>query len=80
MALPLSAPKQMPEAKHALDRALTPTLLQLSGVLVYLWLWNGRSFWYYLEHAQGLSIQGYLWRGGRWYRQNLPLAHILRYY
>ncbi|MEH7374147.1 hypothetical protein V7168_03940, partial [Neobacillus drentensis] len=42
----------------------------------YVWLNNGRSFWYYPTYVGRTSIAGYRWRGYHWEYYGMDLNRI----
>ena len=42
----------------------------------YVWLTNGRSFWYYPTYVGPTSIAGYRWRGHQWDYYGMDLRRI----
>lgn len=78
--LPVRIPKEEPARRHALPRHMADSLLNLSGVLIYLWLQNGRGFWYYLDEVRGERVLGYAWTSQGWRRQAVAWCMIWSYY
>lgn len=77
---PQSPPRTTPTRRHALPREMTDTLQNLSNTLVYLWLREGRGFWYYLARQERGILRGYAWSGRRWLRRDLARTVIWSYY
>jgi hypothetical protein len=50
--LPTHMPNSKPDRKHALSKNTLDTIKNLSDIVVYLWLKNGNSFWYYISYFQ----------------------------
>jgi hypothetical protein len=42
----------------------------------YIWLNNGRSFWFYPTYVGRTSIAGYRWRGNHWQYYGMDLRQI----
>ncbi|MDQ0200944.1 hypothetical protein [Neobacillus ginsengisoli] len=42
----------------------------------YIWLNNGRSFWYYPTYVGRTSVAGYRWRGYNWEYYGMDLSRI----
>jgi len=78
--LPAKPPSVRPERRHALPHAMVGSIVNLTGVVVYLWLQNGRSFWFYIADAQKDKIIGYAWMGQGWQRQDVILKLVWSYY
>lgn len=79
-ALPSRPPSSRPERRHAMPRGMTTMLQNLSATLVYLWLYNGQSFWYYLSHHAEGALRGFVWNGQRWVRRDISWGLVLAYY
>jgi hypothetical protein len=45
----------------------------------YIWLNNGRSFWYYPTYVGRTSVAGYRWRGNNWEYYGMDLRTIRSY-
>lgn len=77
---PVQPPKIKPERKHAFPQKLAPSVLNLSEVLVYIWLKNGNSFWFYIADCIDERLIGYVWNGRQWNRQGIHLRMVWSYY
>jgi len=77
---PAQPPKIKPERKHAIPQKMAPSVLNLSQVLVYIWLKNGNSFWYYIADCMDQRVIGYAWNGRQWSQQEIHLRMVWSYY
>lgn len=78
--LPVRPPAHRPQRQHALPRNMAGSILNLSGLMVYLWLQNGQSFWFLIANTQKDKIMGYAWMGQGWQRREIYLKLIWSYY
>jgi len=42
----------------------------------FVWLWNGRTFWFYPTYIDWRSVEGFVWRNGNWYYHVLNINDI----
>lgn len=42
------------------------SLRNYRGTMVYLWLRDGRKFWFYLDFCDDTSLWGSVWASGGW--------------
>lgn len=50
------------------------------GTIVYLWLTDGREFWFYIDFCDKESLSGCYWGNQCWNVGRIPAEHILAYY
>ncbi|MFE1625996.1 transporter [Brevibacillus reuszeri] len=58
--------------RHIDRGAIYPCLYRYT----YIWLKNGRSFWFYPVYVSRNSVSGYRWRNNRWEYYGLELDRI----
>ena len=78
--LPAKPPMLKPERKHAIPQKMVGSIVNLAGVMVYLWLQNGQGFWFYIANTQRDRITGFAWMGQGWQRREVFLKVIWSYY
>ena len=72
--------KTHPKLKEALCQHDLYTIKNLTNVVVYIWLKNGASFWYYVSYFSGNNLVGYMLNQNIWSTLNINYNSILRYY
>lgn len=45
----------------------------------FVWLWSGRSFWFYPVNTRRWSVDGFIWYGNRWIFNSLNYNSIFFY-
>lgn len=78
--LPTHMPNSKPDRKHALSKNTLDTIKNLSDIVVYLWLKNGNSFWYYISYFQKNYLVGYVWNGKYWTKREIHVKLVIGYY
>lgn len=78
--LPVYMPKSKPERKHGLPPNTRNTLKNLNDIVVFLWLKNGSSFWYFISYSTNNHLVGYIWNGNFWEKREILLRFIVTYY
>lgn len=72
--------KHPPKMTHCLLSRDLKTLKNLSNVVVFLWLANGKGFWYHLLYVKGDVLIGHALRGSFWRYTPVNRQQVLRYY
>lgn len=72
--------KHPPQKKHCLAQAELDNLKYQSDVIVYLWLINGRGFWYHIKSVKGNTLIGYSLNRGLWIYYPVNINNIYRYF
>lgn len=80
LRLPTQLPQIPPKRIHAFPKSTLPTVKNLSNVLIYLWLNNGNSFWFYISYATDNRLVGYSWTGSQWVSRTYNLQTVWSYY
>lgn len=78
--LPTQAPKAIPDRKHAMPKSHLNTIKNLSNVLVFIWLNNGNSFWFFVSFERQNRLVGHAWNGRQWIIRELNLQSVWSYY
>lgn len=80
ISLPDTLAKNRPRLDHALKQSDLYTIRNLNSVVIYIWLKNGKNFWYYISHYSENYLVGYVLRQNNWLRQRIHYNLILAYY
>ena len=78
--LPSAMPKRLNNPKHALLRNDLHTIMNLTNIVVYIWLKNGNGFWYYISYTQKNWLIGYIWNQKKWVSKTIDFNNIFSYY
>lgn len=49
------------------------------GTIVYLWLNDGREFWFYIDFCNHVRLNGCYWDGQNWSAAQIQTDRILAY-
>ena len=63
---PLHAPPASLPGRNSRLNPDRAALQRCIGHTVYIWLKNGREFWFYPIHIGRTTVAGYAWKRGRW--------------
>lgn len=71
-----------PDSQHAMyfREGSQEMVANTSDTVLYLWLNDGRSFWYYVTYSFDTYLEGYYWTETKWIYTMIPLDHIKAYY
>ncbi len=78
--MPARVPTFIPARQHGMPQHLAATVRNLKNVLIYVWLKNGRGFWFFLLRVEQGQLGGYIRVGQKWQFQRIPLGHMWSYY
>lgn len=76
MPLPESAAFNQQRGNVNRTNQLSRGFRQCLNQFTFIWLWTGRSFWFYPVSINRWSADGFAWRGNRWVFERVNLNSI----
>lgn len=78
--IPSSVLNNPPDEAHALKGKGISTVTNTSDTLIYLWMKNNTSFWYYVTYSCDTYLEGYYWLENKWAYTMIPISNVKAYY
>jgi hypothetical protein len=70
----------IPSKSECLLKKDVDTIRNLHDVIAFIWLTNGRGYWYHIKNVQNGTLYGYVLAGNRWNYAPVQFNAVLRYY
>ncbi len=52
--------RHTPKCCEELSKAYLHTICNINDCIVFIWLKNGNSFWYYIKYTKNNKLEGYI--------------------
>ena len=72
--------KNPPKSHCCLCGREIETIKNLNNLVIFLWLKNGKGFWYHVYYVNGDILVGYKLFNKKWHFQKIHIKNILSYY
>lgn len=72
--------KRPPQKNYCLAQSELNELKYQANRIVYLWLINGRGFWYHIKFVKGNKLIGYFLDRALWRYYPININNICRYF
>ncbi len=72
--------KYDPVCCHEIMKNYRHTLFNLRETIVFIWLKNEKSFWYFIKQTNNNTLEGYIKGKNGWIYRPIKIKNIASYY
>ena len=72
--------KYNPMCNHDIMKNYLETIFNLRETIVFIWLKNENSFWYYIKQTNNNVLEGYIKGKNGWVYKPINIKNIASYY